>query len=139
MRIAFNRINFLLYDLYSFRLNRFHLLSHLSLIIQPPSLSHIDSTNMNPIQLLFEKLIHRKSNSLTRSNTHDPRSDTLVESMKPFLFEHVTRDRPDSGDGGLVRLSWRLLKSRFDRIDWCVAQGAHGAGDETDQESFMMG
>lgn len=59
-----------------------------SLLITTPKHRHITM-----FQPRLQKLINSKSNRLPRRNPHDPRCDSLIKRMKPFLSKHIRRDR----------------------------------------------
>jgi len=46
-----------------------------------------------PLQYLLEVLIYCERNSLTGSDTHDTRCDTLVETTNALLLPHVADKR----------------------------------------------
>lgn len=49
----------------------------------------------------LDLFINRKHDSLPGSDPHDPRQDTLVESPRTFLHEHVRRDLFEATKGRL--------------------------------------
>lgn len=59
--------------------------------------------------------------------------------MHAFLLEHVTRNSPDPTQGRLARGGGRFLQPGFDGVNGSVAEWAHGAADEADEESLVAG
>ena len=96
-----------------------------------------DDTPLAALQRPLQVLIHRKRHRLPRRHPHDPWRDALVKRMETFLLEHVPRNRRDSTHCCLPRLPRRLLQSRLDRVDRCIAQRTHGARDEADEHGLV--
>ena len=102
----------------------------------------IRTTNESPVrtlELTLEELIHSESNSLTRSDTHDTGSDTLVESARALSLEHVLSDNHDTSDSRLAGLSTGLLQTSLDGIDGSVGEGTDSTGDQTDHGGLVGG
>lgn len=94
----------------------------------------IFAPNNRPFAILqdaLEVLIHGKSDRLPRRHPHDPGRDALVKRMEPFLLEHIAADDRHPTPSRLPRFRRRLLQSRLDGVDGRVAQGPHGAADES--------
>ena len=57
--------------------------------------------------------------------------------MNAFLLEHITRNDPHTTDRRFPRLSRGFLQAGFYSVDGCVAEGAHGTADETDDGGLI--
>jgi hypothetical protein len=80
-----------------------------------------------------------RRNQLTRSDSHHPRRDTLVECADALLTEHVAGDRLESTERRLALESTGFLDSGLDGVDRGVREGTHGAGNEAEDHGLVGG
>lgn len=65
------------------------------------------------------------------THPHNPRRDTLIESLYTFLLPHLTRHLRDPVPSRLSLDFTGLLDPRLDRVDGSVGEGTYGTGDQT--------
>ena len=108
---------------------------HFQLLLIVPS----HKRHITLLQLIFQILIYRKRHRLPRRHPHDSRCDTLVESFRTLLFEHLPRNFRYPANRGLPRLRRRPLQPRLNRINGRIAERAHRTTDQANNTRLPAG